>query len=70
MLVLLVSLLLAPPDAGLPRQAAPTLTREDAELLKELAVLEKLELVKDLELFEADDDEEAETEPPSRQQNR
>ncbi len=33
------------------------LSAEDAELVKELALLEKLELVKNLELFEEDNDQ-------------
>jgi hypothetical protein len=40
-------------DGGVP---AP-LSEEDAELVKELALVEKLDLVKNLELFEEDKDE-------------
>jgi hypothetical protein len=35
-----------------PPRAAPPLSHEDAELVKELAVLEQMELLKNLELFE------------------
>jgi hypothetical protein len=35
-----------------PPRAAPPLSQEDAELVKELAVLEQMELLKNLELFE------------------
>jgi len=35
-----------------PPRAAPLLSHEDAELVKELAVLEQMELLKNLELFE------------------
>ncbi len=35
-----------------PAHAQAPLSKEDAELVKQLALLERLELVKDLELFE------------------
>jgi hypothetical protein len=39
-----------------PPRAAPPLSHEDAELVKELALLEQLELLKNLELFEREQD--------------
>ena len=42
-----------PPPSPPPAQK-PELSREDAELVKELALLERMELVKNLELFEPD----------------
>ena len=45
-----------PPQKPPPARDAkpPPLSAEDAELIKEMALLEKLELVKNLELFEED----------------
>lgn len=45
------------------REQKPPLSKEDAELVKELALLEQLDLVKNLELFQPEKDE-----PPERQQ--
>lgn len=39
------------------RQKAPPLSEEDAELVKELALLEQMDLVRNLELFEPDKDQ-------------
>ena len=39
-----------------PEVAPPPLSREDAELVKELALLEQMELVKNLDLFQPDPD--------------
>lgn len=52
----------ATPDAGPPAEAPPrardtgsaNLSQEDEELVQELALLEQLELVRNLELFEED----------------
>jgi hypothetical protein len=52
MMFLIAMLLCA--DASPPPQKP--LSKEDAELVKELALLEKMELVKNLELFEKDKD--------------
>ncbi len=49
----------APAPQPLPQRAAqqqPPLSKEDAELVKELALLERLELVKNLDLFEQEQD--------------
>jgi hypothetical protein len=48
-----------PAPQPLPQRAAqkpPPLSKEDAELVKELALLERLELVKNLDLFEQEQD--------------
>ena len=42
------------PPAPAQQQARPPLSKEDAELIKQLALLEKLELVKNLDLFEGE----------------
>jgi hypothetical protein len=47
-----------------PPPPEPPLSREDAELVKELALLEKMELVKNLELFEKDKEPPPEEPPP------
>jgi hypothetical protein len=52
----------APPPQQ--KQQAP-LSQEDAELVKELALLEEMDLVKNLELFQPD--KEDEKEPPQLQ---
>jgi hypothetical protein len=56
------------PPAPAPPPPAPPLSKEDAELVKELALLEKMDLVKNLELFEKDKDEEPAPPPPQAQQ--
>ena len=58
-----------PPPTPPPMQAKqPTPhSREDEEMLKELALLERLDLVKNLELFEQDKEAEPKTESPERQ---
>jgi hypothetical protein len=43
------------------------LSKEDEELVKELALLERLELVKNLELFEPEKDDEEPKPPPQGQ---
>jgi len=43
-----------PPQQKEPQK--PPLSREDAELVKELAVLERLDLLRNLDLFEKDED--------------
>ena len=48
------------------QQEQPPLSKEDAELVKELALLEKLDLVRNLELFE--EDKEGEPKQAERQQ--
>jgi len=40
------------PDAGTRERRAPPLSAEDAELVKQLALLEDVELVRNLDLFE------------------
>jgi hypothetical protein len=55
-----------PPEPPPPREVQPKLSKEDEELVKELALLEKMELVKNLELFEADKHDGGE--PPPRRQ--
>ncbi|MCA1826607.1 MAG: hypothetical protein LC689_06665 [Myxococcales bacterium] len=72
--LLLIAALLAqspqpapPPDATQARaDREKPLSQEDRELVKELALLEQMELVKNLDLFEADKDEKR-PEPPQRQ---
>lgn len=49
-----------------PRKPPPPLSKEDAELVKQLALLEHFELVKNLELFEAEPDG-GDPPPPQRQ---
>jgi hypothetical protein len=57
----------APPPPGRARvEQGKPLSEEDRELVKELALLEQMELVKNLELFEADKDQKP-PEPPQRQ---
>jgi hypothetical protein len=48
-----------------PPQKRPPLSQEDAELVKQLALLEQMDLVKNLELFQPD--KEDEKEPPQLQ---
>ena len=60
-----------PPSPPTDRQQARAerekpLSQEDRELVKELALLEQMELVKNLELFEGEKDEK-QPEPPQRQ---
>lgn len=56
----------AQPPPPLPRVTPPPpLSQEDAELVKELALLEQMELVKNLELFQPDPD--AAAKEPQRQ---
>ena len=52
------------PDGG---AATVPLSNEDAELVKELALLEKLELVRNLDLFESDQDAGEAARQPQRQ---
>ncbi len=51
----------APPPAGKgtppPPRPPPPLSKEDAELVKQLALLEQLDLVRNLELFEGKPDD-------------
>ena len=54
----------APPQSK-AQVAPPPLSREDKELVKELALLEQMELVKNLELFQPEPD--AAREEPQRQ---
>jgi hypothetical protein len=57
-----------PPPPPEQKQAAPApLSKEDAELVKELALLERMELVKNLELFEPEKDAEEPKPPPQGQ---
>jgi hypothetical protein len=49
-----------PPDRAQP---SPPLSTEDTELVKEMALLERMELVRNLELFEKDDDAKDERQP-------
>ena len=46
----------SPPQAQTQTQVTPPLSQEDKELVKELALLEQLELVKNLELFQPEPD--------------
>ena len=55
-----------PPQPQQARAEKPPLSQEDRELVKELALLEQMELVKNLELFEAEKAE-PKPEPPQRQ---
>ncbi len=45
-----------PPKEQKTEAQKPPLSREDAELVKQLAVLEQLELLRNLDLFEQDKD--------------
>ena len=61
MLALALGLLLAqpkPPSTSTekPQQAQKPLSDEDREIVKQMALLERLELVKNLELFEPEKD--------------
>jgi hypothetical protein len=60
--LLIAALLCAAPAAAQedpsPPQDAPPLSKEDEELIGELALLEQLELVRNLDLFEAEKDPE------------
>lgn len=53
------------PPAGREDHELPPLSKEDAELVKELALLEQLDLVRNLELFQPDKDE-----PPQQQRQQ
>ena len=55
-----------PPQLQQAKAEKAPLSEEDRELVKELALLEQMELVKNLELFEAEKDE-PKAEPPQRQ---
>ncbi|TMA28200.1 MAG: hypothetical protein E6J78_07450 [Deltaproteobacteria bacterium] len=57
-------------DAGQQkaREDRSMLSKEDEEIVKELALLERMELVKNLELFEADKEKDAEGKPPPERQ--
>ncbi|HUJ26890.1 MAG TPA: hypothetical protein VLW85_12780 [Myxococcales bacterium] len=46
----------APPPSKPVAEKPPPLSKEDAELVKQLALLERLDLVRNLDLFEADKD--------------
>jgi len=66
--VLIAALLCATPAlAQETKEPSPPgdtqLSKEDEELVKELALLERMELVKNLELFEPDKDEEPKPPP-------
>ena len=56
----------SPPQPQQAKAEKPPLSEEDRELVKELALLEQMELVKNLELFEAEKDQ-PKPEPPQRQ---
>ena len=58
-----------PPPVPVPVQAKqpPPLSREDEEMLKELALLERLDLVKNLELFEQDKEADSKADLPERE---
>jgi hypothetical protein len=47
----------APPPQQAKAETRPPLSEEDRELVKELALLEQMELVRNLELFEAEKDD-------------
>lgn len=50
-----------------PREARPPLSREDEELVRQLALLERVELLQNLELFEGgQQDDDAPPAPPTR----
>jgi len=49
-----------PPPPQQRQPAPPPLSQEDAELVKELALLEQMDLVKNLELFQPDKEDEKE----------
>jgi len=51
------------PAAHRPAPQPPPLSKEDAELVKQLALLERLELVKNLDLFQAEKDGGEEPQP-------
>ena len=55
-----------PPPPPQEQEEQPPLSKEDAELVKELALLEKLDLVRNLELFQ--EDKEGEPKQAERQQ--
>ena len=55
-----------PPSPQQAKAEKAPLSEEDRALVKELALLEQMELVKNLELFEADKDEKP-PQPPQRQ---
>jgi hypothetical protein len=57
-------------DAGTQkaREELARLSQEDQEVVKELALLERMELVRNLELFEADKEKDAEAKPPPERQ--
>jgi hypothetical protein len=65
--ILIAALLCATPALTQETQEPPPpdtqLSKEDEELVKELALLERLELVKNLELFEPDKDEDPKPPP-------
>jgi hypothetical protein len=51
----------APTDAGTPAGQAPPLSDEDADVAKQLALLEEVELLRNLDLFEGKSAESAQT---------
>ncbi|HEX9578248.1 MAG TPA: hypothetical protein VF993_10890 [Myxococcales bacterium] len=71
--MLIAALLCATPALAQETQEPPPppgdtqLSKEDEELVKELALLERLELVKNLELFEPEKDDEEPKPPPQGQ---
>ncbi|HET9753578.1 MAG TPA: hypothetical protein VFP52_11475 [Myxococcales bacterium] len=71
-LATLLALLCAAPPAAQPapppppprhEEASPPLSKDDAELVKHLALLEQLELVRNLDLFDARSDQPPRQEP-------
>ena len=56
-----------PPPPPPAQEQKQQLSKEDEELIKELALLERLDLVRNLDLFEQDKDD-GPDEPPQRQQ--
>lgn len=54
-----------PPPPPPPREEAARVSKEDEELVKDLALLEQIELVRNLELFE---DEAEPPQPPGKAQ--
>jgi hypothetical protein len=69
--MLIAALLCATPALTQETQEPPPpdtqLSKEDEELVKELALLERMELVKNLELFEPEKDDEEPKPPPQGQ---
>jgi hypothetical protein len=69
--MLIAALLCATPALAQETMEPPPpdtqLSKEDEELVKELALLERLELVKNLELFEPEKDDQEPKPPPQGQ---